>query len=185
MTQVNSRSRSLAVKIQPKLVAVNKKMDSREARRESKAEVAAKLEQTIEAELLERLRKGVYGTDGIVNEQQESFIKALDTLQDLDKDVQSDYDEDDGEMEMEDGILDREFVSDISDDDVDDIEDMEDDDESNNSDESMDEQDSKPVIKKRRCTFIIYNLILAGPYVNIEYEEERESVAAQTQAIDF
>ena len=161
MTQVLSRSRNLALKTMPKLVAINKKIESREARREAKAEVAAKLEQSIESELLDRLRKGVYGSEGIVNEQQESFIKALDKLQDTDQTAQEDYDSDEEELEEE--LLDREFVSDISEDDMDDIEDSVDDNHDSDQESSSDSDKSeehldvkKPTKKIRRKYFIIH-----------------------------
>jgi hypothetical protein len=76
----------------PKLIGIKKKIERREARREQKAEAAARLEMSIEKELLERLKKGVYGTDGIVNESQEAFSKALNELQE---------EEDEQEMELE------------------------------------------------------------------------------------
>lgn len=66
-----------------------------------KAEAAARLEQSIEKELLERLRKGVYGTDGIVNEQQRSFKRALDALADQGE-LEMDDDEVEEELEEED-----------------------------------------------------------------------------------
>lgn len=67
--------------ISPKLVGINKKIEKREARRELKAEAAARLELSIEKELLTRLRQGVYGESEIMNESQEAFKKALDELE--------------------------------------------------------------------------------------------------------
>jgi protein MAK16 len=84
LTQVLIRSRRLLLKNTPKLIGVNKKIDRREASREQKAEKAARLEQTIEKELLERLKKGVYG-DGIVNESSLAFEKAMDELEEYDE----------------------------------------------------------------------------------------------------
>ncbi|KAI8805103.1 putative MAK16 protein [Cladochytrium replicatum] len=116
-----------------KITTVKKKLDRREASREAKAEKAARLEHSIEKELLERLKKGLYG-DGIVNESQEAFAKALDQIEDeeeVDEEAEEEEEmEDEEEMEMEmdgdDDLLDREFVSDVSTDEEDegDLEDL-------------------------------------------------------------
>jgi protein MAK16 len=73
-----------AFNISQKLVGINKKIEKREARRELKAEAAARLELSIEKELLTRLRQGVYGESEIMNESQEAFKNALDELEEED-----------------------------------------------------------------------------------------------------
>eukprot|EP00262_Sarcandra_glabra_P010405 TRINITY_DN25685_c0_g1_i1.p1 TRINITY_DN25685_c0_g1~~TRINITY_DN25685_c0_g1_i1.p1 ORF type:complete len:302 (-),score=69.31 TRINITY_DN25685_c0_g1_i1:134-1039(-) len=61
MTQYRIRMRKLELKVREKIMTMPRKEKKREARREEKAEKAAILDKSIEKELLERLKRGVYG----------------------------------------------------------------------------------------------------------------------------
>lgn len=118
----------------PKLIGVKKKLDRREAVRERKALSAAKLERSIEAELIERLKSKAYGDAPLnVNEQVWQAVldrerkgkeKVLVDGDELDM-VDDETDEEDEEEleEEEDEWGQREFVSDISGDEDEDGED--------------------------------------------------------------
>lgn len=100
----------------PELVGVKKKIDRREAKREAKALSAAKLERSIEAELLSRLKSKAYGDAPLnVNEAVWKAVlenERLSANADADEADQLSLDEyDEEEEEMEEG---REFVSDDS-----------------------------------------------------------------------
>ncbi|KAK2425420.1 protein MAK16 protein B [Trifolium repens] len=60
MTQMRIRMRKLALKTREKITTLPRKEIKREARREQKAEKAAVLEKSIENELVERHKKGLY-----------------------------------------------------------------------------------------------------------------------------
>ncbi|CCG84754.1 protein of unknown function [Taphrina deformans PYCC 5710] len=69
LTQYLIKSRKLALAPQVKLIPIKPKQTKREAARERKALIAAKLEKSIEKELIERLKSGVYGEQPLnVNE---------------------------------------------------------------------------------------------------------------------
>ncbi|PIA51688.1 hypothetical protein AQUCO_01100509v1 [Aquilegia coerulea] len=76
MTQMRIRMRKLALKTREKIMTVPGKVKKRESRREEKAEKAAVLDKTIEKELLERLKRGVY--EDIYNYPVEEYNKVLD-----------------------------------------------------------------------------------------------------------
>lgn len=96
MTQYRIRMRKLELKVREKIMTVPRKDKKREARREEKAEKAALVDKTIENELLERLKKNVYG--GIYNPS--STKKFTDALENLEK-LYPGYDEEDEVEEPE------------------------------------------------------------------------------------
>ncbi|KAM0940468.1 putative mak16 protein [Dioscorea sansibarensis] len=149
MTQYRIRMRKLELKVREKIMTVPRKVKKREARREEKAEKAAILDKSIEKELLERLKKGVYGDIYNYPVQAYNNVLEMEGLQPSAEEEKEDeeepeieyvegYDELEEEEDMED------FGRFVEDDDYDMNEDDDDDD-----DDEMDKSD-QPVVKKMR-----------------------------------
>ncbi|KAF5316512.1 hypothetical protein D9619_006162 [Psilocybe cf. subviscida] len=209
ITQYLIKMRRLKLRQQPKLIGVKKKLDRREAVRERKALSAAHLERSIEKELIERLKSKAYG-DAPLNVNESVWQAILDRErvgdekeQDVDKELEMLDDETDEELEeeLEDEWGDREFVSDISgdedgdedDDELSDLEDAVDQDSAEDDEEGDSEEDEaapKPSLGKRKAppakksaTKRPEKKTKKGPRVEVEYEQEMESVPLSKSAL--
>ncbi|TCD68424.1 hypothetical protein EIP91_010825 [Steccherinum ochraceum] len=202
ITQYLMEMRKARLRQDPKLIGVKKKLERREAVRERKALSAAKLERSIQAELLERLKSKAYG-DAPLNVNEDVWQAVLDmekgkgkekadglTMED-DETEEEDEDELEEEMEDEEGWGDREFVSDISGDEdgLSDLEDAasigEDDSEEDDSDEDSEEEQPKkkaslgkrkaPAKPPRKKPEKKAKRGGSGARVEVEYEHEMET----------
>jgi protein MAK16 len=138
LTQVNIRIRKLAKeeerlgeRLVPRLAP---KVRRREEGRERKALAAAKVERAIERVLIDRLRSGAYG-DRPLNVEPNVWKRVMKGLekegqvvgdQDLDDGVEDEDEEVENEYEMENGVGEVEYVSDIEGESDDEMEDFED-----------------------------------------------------------
>ncbi|KAK3391979.1 ribosomal L28e protein family-domain-containing protein [Sordaria brevicollis] len=208
LVQVATRMRKLAAeedrlgeKLVPKMAP---KVKHREEARERKALIAAKLERTIERELLERLRQGMYG-DQPLNCSETVWKKVLQGLEkegegtrdkDMDEGIEDEDEEDEEEEELEEEIEDGnvEYVSDFeeTDDELNDIEDWlgsddeddaedDDDEDDDDDDEGDSEEDTKKKAKagdKRKRGKVTKMKARKKKEIEVEHETDREKLLA-------
>lgn len=82
----------------PQLIGIKKKLERREANRERKAEAAARIEKSIEKELIDRLKNKSYG-DAPLNVNEEIWQKILDEELEGEEDESEEEDEEEEENE--------------------------------------------------------------------------------------
>ncbi|KAH7927877.1 Mak16 protein [Leucogyrophana mollusca] len=213
ITQYLIKMRRIKLRQQPKLVGVKKKLDRREATRERKALSAAHLERSIEKELIERLKSKAYGDAPLnVNESVWQAILDRENgnkeKEEADLDLIDDETDDEDEDELEEELEgEGEFVSDLSgDEDGDELSDLEDvvdegsdEDEGDDSDAENDSDadddaaspPSKTTLGKRKAKSNLAppprkksdKTRRRGPKVEVEYEQEMESVPLSRSAL--
>ncbi|GMM37968.1 ribosome biosynthesis protein [Saccharomycopsis crataegensis] len=124
-TQIAITERRMALKEEERsYVGVAPKVKRREVNRERKALSAAKIEKTIEKELLTRLKTGAYGEKPL-NVDEKIWKKVLGDMQEENElEDEEDYDEEE-EEEEEEGVGEIEYVEEDDEEDMVDVEDLE------------------------------------------------------------
>lgn len=167
-TKMLTRMRKIKLSRRKKLVHVNRKVEQRDLAREEKALKAARIDNHIEAELLERLKKGTYGD--LYNFDASAFDRAMDNEElELEQEQEGGETEKELEEEEDDGVMERVFVEDFEESDEEgDIEDFGGQQQNSDSEEDGEGTSKKPAKKPRR------------KQIEIEYEMETEPSPRET-----
>lgn len=171
LTQVAITERRLHLREEERhYIGIAPKVKRREKSRERKALVAAKIEKSIEKELLNRLKSGAYG-DKPLNVDEKVWKKMMGKLSEDNDQEEEDWD---SELEEESEAGEIEYVEDEGDADLVDVEDLEgwlansdassddSDEDSDSDDDAVDDETKSKKTKSKR------------PRIEIEYEEEHE-----------
>ena len=176
ITQYLIRMRKLQLQRQKKLIPLQNKVERRERRREVKALIAARLENAIEKNLLERLKQGTYGD--IYNFSQTAFEKALSHEMEGDEEVEKEDEEEETEYELEQELIsddeeENETVEYVAADEFEESDDEEE--EEDDEEEDIEDISDKLVMAKRAAKGSKKKGILKKrPRIEIEYENEYE-----------
>jgi len=160
------RTRKLALKVQPTVVGIHKKVERREARREQKAAKAARLTNAITNELVQRLKSGMY-PDEVYNVPQKAYDVAVDQIGVPDE-IESEEEESDETPEF--------------------VEDYENEDEGDEKLEELEEDEGDVEQEAELDVFIASQKQAAGkrggkrPRLEMEYEEEEEQEKEQVSS---
>jgi len=145
------RMRRLAKQVRPTIVGIHKKTERLEAKREAKALTASRITNAIKAELLARLKAGVYkDEDSITNVPESEFQKVVSDIAEPDLEDPDAQDEEDEEEKEEEGEPEIEFVEgydELEDDDLEDIGDL---DVGAEDDDDGDADSEKPTKQQKR-----------------------------------
>jgi protein MAK16 len=190
--QMLNRIRKLKLKGVAELIPIKKKTERREKAREQKALIAAQIETQIEAELLDRLKEGIYGE--IYNVNKKAFEKVageneVESEEDTTREMELDSEDEnfnDAEFifdprELDDEADDDEFQEggSVNEDTLGDIEDFMSHDPPENMTKNLKKRKGGKLDSEQYGNNVSKKLKTKKPTVEVEYEEEGEKETAQ------